>query len=99
MKLTDIDRVNHLIGELSDIRTLIGMAERADTSAYQLMIEAGGEGGMKLSSEGTSTSHSRGIDVAPAFLERLKGLALEELQAKRQRLLGELTALGVDTEA
>jgi hypothetical protein len=99
MKLTDIDRVNHLIGELSDIKALIAMAERAEAGAYQLLIESGGEGGMKLSAEGTSTSHSRGIDVAPAFLASLKNLALDELQGKRQRVLADLAALGVETEA
>lgn len=98
MKLTDIDRVNHLVSELGDIKALIAMAERAEPTAYQLFIEAPGDGGMKLSSEGASTSHSRGIDVAAGFLESLKRLALDELHAKRQRVLADLTALGVETE-
>jgi hypothetical protein len=98
MKLTDIDRVNHLVSELGDVKTLIAMAERAEPGAYQLFIEAPGDGGMKLSAEGASTSHSRGIDVAAGFLASLKRLALDELQAKRQRVLTDLTALGVETE-
>jgi hypothetical protein len=99
MKLTDIDRVNHLVAELEDIKVLINMAERAEPAAYQVFIEAPGDGGMKMSAEGAPTSHSRGIDVAPGFLTSLKRLALEELQAKRQRILTDLTALGVETEA
>jgi hypothetical protein len=97
MKLADIDRVNHLVSELSDIKTLIAMAERAEPTAYQLFIEAPGDGGMKLSAEGASTSHSRGIDVAPGFLASLKRLALEELQAKQASVISALTGLGVET--
>jgi hypothetical protein len=99
MKLTDIDRVNHLVSELADIKTLVAMAERAEPTSYQLFIEAPGDGGIRLSAEGASTSHSRGIDVSPAFLARLKSLALEELEARRQRVLEELARLGVETEA
>src|ERR1700733_7624653 len=99
MKLTNLDRVNHLVSELEDIKTLITMADHAEPTAYQVFIERPGNGGMKMSAEGAPTSHSRGIDVAPSFLASLKRLALEELQAKRQRLLAELAELGVETEA
>ena len=100
MKLSDIDRVNHLVRELGDIKALIGTAEKSEPPAYQLLIEAGlgGDGGIKLSAEGTSTSHSRGIDVTPGFLADLKRLALAELQAKQQRILTDLTALGVESD-
>ena len=99
MKLTDIDRVNHLVTELTDIEALIVIADHADAAAYQVFIETPGDGGIRLSAEGASTSHSRGIDVSPDFLTSLKTLALTELQAKRQRVLADLAALGVETGA
>jgi hypothetical protein len=37
------------------------------------------------------------VGVSDAFLERLKVLAVEELHAKRTRILGDLKALGVET--
>jgi hypothetical protein len=96
MKVADLERVNHLVTELGDIRLLIERAERAEPSAYELLIETAGDGGMKLSAEGTSTAHSSGIDVTPDFLARLKTLALEELRAKQQRVVAELAELGVE---
>jgi hypothetical protein len=96
MKLGDLERVNHLVSELEDIKLLIDRAERSDPAAFEVIIEAGGDGGMKLSAEGTSTAHSQGIDVTAEFLEKLKRLALEELQVKQQRVIAELTKLGVE---
>ena len=97
MKLADIDRVNHLIVDLGEITSLIRMAEAAEPATFQLFIEAPGDASLKMSAEGASTTHSRGTGVTPAFLARLKTLAVEELRARRAVVLTELAALGVDT--
>lgn len=97
MRLADIDKVNHLIAALEDIRSLIGRAENAEPSMFELFIEAGGDTSLKMSKEGASTSHSGGVAVSDQFLEKLRDLALGELRTKRDGVLGELTALGVDT--
>ena len=52
-----------------------------------------------MSMEGASTTHSRGINTSTGFLDSLKLLAVEELQAHKQQVLSELMALGVDPEA
>ena len=97
MKLTDIDRVNHLVAELDDVKALIAMAARTEASAYQVFIEAPGDASLRMSDEGPSTSHSRGIAASPGFLAQVKQLAISELQSRRQAILTELAALGVDT--
>lgn len=97
MKLADIDRVNHLVAELADIKALIETAEHADTAAYQVFIEAPGDAGLRMSAEGASTTHARGIDVADAFLTKVKHLAVSELQSRQKTVLAALSALGVDT--
>lgn len=97
MKLADIDRVNHLVSELEDVKALIATASRAETTAYQVVIEAPGDTGLRMSDEGASTSHSRGIGVSAGFLTEVKQLAVAELQARQKTILAELTALGVDT--
>lgn len=97
MKLTDIERLNHLVAELDDIKSLIATAGRAESSAYQVYIDAPGDTGLRMSEEGASTSHSRGIGVSSAFLAKVKDLAVAELQSRQQAILAELTALGVDT--
>jgi len=99
MKLTDIDKVNHLIADLSDINGLIGTAESAEADMFQLLIEAPGDASFKMSAEGASTSHSRGTGVSTGFLASLKQLAVNELRARRETVLKGLTALGVDTSA
>jgi hypothetical protein len=96
MKLADIDKVNHLVAALRDMRALIVVAERAELSMFQLFIESTGDSSLKMSSEGASTSHSGGVSVSPAFLEKLRQLALDELRAKREGILTDLAALGVD---
>jgi hypothetical protein len=97
MKLADIDRVNHLVNELKEMRALIRAAEEAEPSRFELFIESGGESSLRMSAEGASTSHAGGVAVSPAFLDRLRELALAELRGKREGLLTELKALGVDT--
>jgi hypothetical protein len=97
MKLTDIERVNHLVGELEDIKSLIQAAERAEIGAYQVFVEAPGDASLRMSQEGPSTSHARGVGVSDGFLTRLKQIAVEELQAKRAGILADLAKLGVET--
>jgi hypothetical protein len=97
MKLADIDKVNHLVTGLEDIRALIHRAETAELSMFELFIEAGGDSSLKMSQEGASTSHSGGISVSDGFLKKLRELALAELQEKRDAILTDLIALGVDT--
>jgi hypothetical protein len=97
MKLTDIDKVNHLIADLSDINGLITTAEAAEPDVYQLLIEAPGDASFKMSAEGASTSHSRGTGVSGGFLASLKELAVAELKARREIVLKGLATLGVDT--
>jgi hypothetical protein len=99
MKLADIEKVNHLVAGLEDINGLIRTAEAADPTTFQLLIEAPGDASFKMSAEGASTSHSRGTEVSTDFLTRLKDLAVAELRAKREVVLQELVALGVDTSA
>ncbi len=98
MKLQNLDRVNHLVAELADIKSLIDMAERAEPMAFQLFIEAPGDASLRMSMEGASTTHSRGIDASAGFLNNVKRLAVEELLAHKDRVLVELTGLGVDPE-
>jgi hypothetical protein len=99
MKLSDIDKVNHLVAALADINGLIGTAEAAEPVAFQLLIEAAGDASFKMSAEGASTSHSRGTEVSTGFLASLKDLAVAELRARREVVLRDLGALGVDTAA
>ena len=97
MKLTDVDRVNHLVTELEDVKALIAMAARAQDNAYQVVIDAPGDASLHMSYEGSSSTHSRGIAASPGFLARVKQLAVAELQSQQQGILTELAALGVDT--
>jgi|ERR1051326_2660128 hypothetical protein len=96
MKLADIDRVNHLVSQLTEMRALIHVAEQAEPASYQLFIESGGDSSLRMSSEGTSTSHAGGVAVGSTFLNKMKELAVDELRSKRDAILMELTALGVD---
>jgi hypothetical protein len=98
MKLADIDKVNHLVSGLSEMRSLIHVAEKAEPQMFQLFIESAGDSSLRMSSEGASTAHAGGVAVSPAFLEKLRNLALEELRGKRDATLAELAALGVDTK-
>jgi hypothetical protein len=98
MKLQDLDRVNHLVSELADIRNLIAMAQNAEPHAFQLFIEAPGDASLRISYEGASTTHSRGLTASGEFLEGLKQAAIRELIAHRDATIAELTALGVDTD-
>jgi hypothetical protein len=98
MKLADLDRVNHLVTELADMKTLQAMAEAAEPAAFQLFIEAPGDSSLRISLEGASTTHSRGLSASEGFLLALRTLAVEELRARRLAVLTELRALGVEPE-
>ena len=98
MKLADLDRVNHLVTDLEDMRRLQTMAEAAEPGAFQLFIEAPGDSSLRMSLEGASTTHSRGLSATEAFLLALKNLAVAELRERRQSVLTELRGLGVDPE-
>ena len=98
MKLKDIDRVNRLVSDLGDVKSLIETAEHVERDAYQVLVEAPANATIKMSRTGPSTSHSRGVAVSEDFLGRLKQLAVEELRSTRARILTDLRALGVETE-
>jgi len=97
MKLENLDSVNHLVAELADIRSLIETAEHAEASAFQVYIEAQGDTGLRMSEEGASTSHSRGLGVSRSFLSNVKQLAVAELNSRQQDILKALADLGVET--
>lgn len=44
------------------------------------------------------STHYRGFSATPAFLDQLKRLALQEIAARRQAIIGELAALGVEAD-
>ena len=97
MKLDDLDRVNHLVRQLAEVRGHIGMADRAEAGAYQVFIEAPGDSSLKMSTEGATTAHANGVAVSPAFLADVKRLAGAELRRREQEILQELRSLGVET--
>jgi hypothetical protein len=99
VKLTDLDRVNHLVTELDDMKRLLAMAEAAEASAFQLFIEAPGDSSLRMSLEGASTTHSRGLSATEPFLRALKDLAVRELTDRRHGVLAALRGLGVDPGA
>jgi hypothetical protein len=51
-----------------------------------------------MSSEGAASTHYKGFSASPDFLRRLQLLAVEELNARKQAIIAELAALGVDAE-
>ena len=98
MKLTDIDRVNHLIAELGAVKELTSLAERADAGDLKLFIQGPGQASIEMSAEGAESTHYRGFSATPAFLELLKRQALEEIGARRKSIIGELAGLGVEAD-
>jgi hypothetical protein len=99
MKIQDIDRVNHLVGELNGIKELIGHAERAELANFELFIKLPGDSSIRLSSEGAASTHYSGFSASPEFLGRLQRLSIEELDAKRRGIVAALAALGVEADA
>jgi hypothetical protein len=98
MKLKDIERVNHLIAELSGVKELIVLAEHADPADVKLFIQGPGDASIEMSAEGVESTHYRGFSATPVFLDQLKRLALEEIAARRQAIIGELGGLGVEAD-
>ena len=99
MKIEDIDKVNHLIGELSGMKQLITHAEHADPAEYELFIKLPGDASIRMSNEGAASTHYQGYAVSPEFLAKLRGLAVEELNARRRGIIAELAAFGVEAES
>jgi len=99
MKIEDIEKVNHLIGELNGMKQLIAHAENADPEEYELFIKLPGDASIRMSGEGAASTHYQGYAVSPEFLTRLRRLAVEELDARRHSIIAELAALGVEAEA
>jgi hypothetical protein len=96
MKIQDIDRVNHLIGELNAMKELITHAERAEPSDCELFIKLPGDASIRMSGEGAASTHYQGYSVTPDFLRKLQRLAVEELEVRRRGIIAELVALGVE---
>ena len=85
MKIQDIDRVNHLIAELSGIKELITHAERAEPGDFEMFIKLPGDASIRLSSEGAASAHYSGFSASPEFLGRLQHLAMNELERQAPR--------------
>ena len=74
MKIEDIDKVNHLIGELNGMKQLITHAEQADPAEYELFIKLPGDASIRMSNEGAASTHYQGYAVSPEFLAKLRAL-------------------------
>ena len=98
MKIQDIDKVNHLIGELNGMKDLIAHADHADPAECELFIKLPGDSSIRMSSEGAASTHYQGFSVSAEFLRRLHSLAMEELDARRRSIIAELAAIGVDAD-
>lgn len=98
MKIKDVERINELLKAREVVRALIARAERAEAEDFELMIERGGDGSIKLSLEGSDSTHYQGYAVSRGFLEQLRSLALAELAARRGDVEGELNAMGVEVD-
>jgi hypothetical protein len=98
MKIRDVERINELLKALGVVQELIARTERAEADDFELMIERGGDGSIKLSLEGADSTHYQGYAVSEGFLAKLKALALEELAARRRAIEADLKAMGVETD-
>ena len=98
MKIKDVEQINHLLGELKAVQELIAHAERAGPGNFELFIELSGDASIKMSEEGSSSTHYEGFSASPALLERLKALALEELRSRQRRVEKDLAKLGVEVD-
>ena len=93
----DIERVNHLIAELDAVKELVRLTERAEPADMKLSaINGPGDTSIEMSAEGAESTHYRGFSATPAFLARLRQLALEELAARQQAIIDDLAKLGVE---
>ena len=98
MKIKDVERINELLKALGTVQELIARTERAEPEDFELMIERGGDGSIKLSLEGSDSTHYQGYAVGAGFLAKLRALALEELAARRAGVEEELKAMGVEVD-
>jgi hypothetical protein len=98
MKIKDVERINALLKAREEVMGLIARVERAEAGDFELMIERGGDGSIKLSEEGADSTHYQGYPVSMAFLGKLQALSLAELGARRAELERELAGMGVETE-
>src|SRR5579863_7944391 len=98
MKIQDIERVNHLIAELSGMKELIAHAEHAEPGDFELFIKLPGDASIRMSSEGAASTHYRGYPASPEFLVRLQRLAVDELDVRRRGIIAELATLGVEAD-
>lgn len=98
MKIKDVEHVNHLLAELESIKELIGHAERAEPADFELFVELPGDASIKMSAEGSSSTHYEGFSASRTLLDRLKVLALEELRARKGGIEQDLAGLGVEAE-
>jgi hypothetical protein len=98
MKIKDVERINDLLKTRAAVVELIARVERAEPGDFELMVERGGDGSIRLSEEGADSTHFQGWPVSVGFLARLKVLALEELDARRAAVERDLAAMGVEIE-
>ena len=98
MKIKDIAAVNALIGRLEEVQKMIGAATNADADDFELFIERPGDGSIRMSAEGASSTHFQGFESSGGFLEGLRGLALKEFRAREAAIKAELAAMGVEAE-
>jgi hypothetical protein len=98
MKIKDVERINHLLGELKSTQELIAHAERAEPGNFELFVELAGDASIKMSEEGSSSTHYEGFAASRGLLEQLKTLALEELRARQRAIETDLAKLGVEVE-
>jgi hypothetical protein len=98
MKIKDVERINHLLGELKQLQELIGHAAKAEPGDFELFVELPGDASIKMSAEGGSSTHYEGFSASIPFLEQLKVLALEEVRARQLAIEAELAKLGVEAD-
>ncbi len=98
MKIKDIAAVNRLIGRLEEVRKMIGTAANAETDDFELFIERPGDGSVRMSAEGASSTHFQGFEASAAFLEGLRELAQREFRAREAAIKAELAAMGVEAD-
>lgn len=96
MKVSDIDKVNHLVAELNGMKELIAHAGHAELADFELFIKLPGDTSIRMSSEGAELAHYSGFQASPEFLAQLQRLSIDELDARRRGIIAELAALGVE---
>jgi len=98
MKIKDIAAVNQLIERLDEVQKMIGAATNADADDFELFIERPGDGSIRMSAEGASSTHFQGFASSALFLDGLRALALQEFRTREAAIKVELAAMGVEAE-